>query len=340
MNNKKILVTGGAGYIGSHMVLALKEAGYVPFILDNLSRSNTKSIGCTPFVKIDLRSKEELSQFFSKNKFDAVLHFAAFAYVNESVKNPISYYDNNLLGAINLLNVMHDNGSPPLVFSSTCATYGEPKFLPVSELHPQSPINPYGVGKLFIETILKDYNVAYSQKSISLRYFNAAGCDLLGRTGECHDPETHIIPLILKEALRTKRGGNPLDTNLEIFGNNFQTPDGSCVRDFIHVSDLCDAHILALNRLINKKTVCPEFYNLANGKGYSIFEIIEKSRQVTGQDILFTLKKRRRGDPAILVGDSTLAEKELNWKPRNKNLKDIIDSAWKWMLKEEKILKS
>lgn len=335
MNSKKILVTGGAGYIGSHMVLALKEAGYEPFVIDNLSRGHIDSIGDAPFAQVDLRNQVEVKTIFANHQFDAVMHFAALAYVAESVTNPVMYYDNNVRGTLNLLAAMSEANSPPLVFSSSCATYGEPKHTPIAENHPQLPINPYGQGKHFVESVLQDCALAYGQNSISLRYFNAAGCDSLGRVGERHEPETHLIPLVLKEALRIQHGGNPADTELVVFGGDFQTADGSCVRDFIHVSDLCRAHLLALQRLLSHEVQGAQFFNLANGRGFSVLEVIEACRQVTGQAIQFQLKGRRPGDPAVLVGDATLAAHTLGWKPEVTQLSDIIRSAWQWMLQTE-----
>lgn len=336
MNYKNILVTGGAGYIGSHMVFALREAGYNPFVLDNLSRGFSNCLSNTPFFNIDLRSQKGIFDLFSSYQFDAVLHFAALSYVGESVANPSMYYSNNVLGTLNLLDVMRIFNTPPVVFSSSCATYGEPKVTLISEAHRQSPINPYGQGKLFIELALRDYATAYGQKSISLRYFNAAGCDVLGRTGEQHDPETHLIPLILKEALRIKHGGNPADTQLKVFGDDFPTPDGSCIRDFIHVTDLCQAHLLAMRRLLDGEVAGAEYYNLANGRGFSVLEVIEACRQLTGQPIQFHFEERRCGDPAHLVGDSTRAKEILNWTPQIPKLNLIISSAWHWMLQTKK----
>jgi len=239
-------------------------------------------------------------------------------------------------GTLNLLTAMSEAGlCHPLVFSSSCATYGEPQHLPIGEAHPQVPINPYGRGKYFVETVLQDCAKAYGQNSIALRYFNAAGCDSLGRVGERHDPETHLIPLILKEALRIQQGGNPADTKLAVFGNDFQTPDGSCIRDFIHVDDLCRAHLLAVKRLLLNQVKGAECFNLANGQGFSVLQVIEACRQVTGQPIQFQLKERRLGDPAVLVGDATLANKTLGWSPEISKLNDIIHSAWQWMLQTE-----
>ena len=337
MNRKKILITGGAGYIGSHMVLALQGAGYEPFVIDNLARGFIDSIGDADFSQVDLRSDQQVKNLFANHQFDAVMHFAAMAYVAESVANPVLYYANNVQGTLNLLTAMSEANCPPLVFSSSCATYGEPEYLPISEDHPQVPINPYGQGKYFVESILKDCALAYGQNSISLRYFNAAGCDTLGRVGERHDPETHLIPLVLKEALRIQNGGDPAQAQLQVFGGNFQTRDGSCIRDFIHVSDLCLAHLLALQRLLSNQTRGAEFFNLANGHGFSVLEVIEACRRVTGQQIQYQLHERRPGDPAVLVGDASKAAKTLGWTPQMTNLNDIVQSAWQWMLQTEPV---
>lgn len=337
MNRKKILVTGGAGYIGSHMVLALQEAGYKPFVVDNLSRGFIDSIGKADFAQVDLRSEQEVKQLFANHRFDAVMHFAAMAYVAESVANPVLYYANNVQGALNLLTAMREANCPPLVFSSSCATYGKPQYLPISEDHPQAPINPYGQGKYFVESILQDCAVAYDQNSISLRYFNAAGCDPLGRVGERHEPETHLIPLVLKEALRIQNGGDPTQTQLQVFGSDFETRDGSCIRDFIHVSDLCRAHLLAVQRLLSHQVQGAEHYNLANGHGFSVLEVIETCRQVTGQPIQFQLNDRRLGDPEVLIGDSSRARQTLRWAPEITKLSDIVQSAWQWMLQSERV---
>jgi UDP-glucose 4-epimerase len=327
----KILVVGGAGYIGSHMVLALQDAGYPLLVFDNLSRGYEDAVGSAPLVVGDLRNPLDLDRVFATQHIDLVMHFAALAYVGESVTEPELYYQNNVTGTLNLLTAMRRYGVHRLVFSSTCSTYGEPESVPISENMPQRPINPYGRSKLLIEQALVDYSHAYGLQSISLRYFNAAGCDPDGRAGERHNPETHLIPLVLAEALRTKRGGNPLDSTLKVFGTDFPTIDGSCVRDYIHVSDLCNAHLRAAGRLLDGQTSGAEFYNLANGAGFSVLKIIEECRNVTGIALQYQTAARRLGDPAVLVGDSALAKNVLGWQPQHVELKEIIETAWKWL---------
>ena len=276
----------------------------------------------------------EIERCFAGRSFDLVMHFAAFAYVGESVAKPDIYYENNVLGTLNLLAAMRRHGVDKFVFSSTCATYGEPEHLPISEDHPQRPINPYGRSKLMVEQVLRDYGRAYGLSSFGLRYFNAAGCDAKGRAGERHDPETHLIPLVLAEAMRVRSGGDPAETRLEVFGNDFPTPDGSCIRDYIHVSDLARAHLIAAERLLTGKTDrdCPaEFYNLANGSGFSVLDVIRACEAVTGISIGYRMAPRRAGDPAVLVGDASLADKVLGWKPEFTDLPSIVSTAWSWM---------
>lgn len=328
---KKILVVGGAGYIGSHMVLALRDAGYFPVVFDNLSRGHFDAVGDVPLIIGDLRSQSDIDACFTAHSIDLVMHFAALAYVGESVLDPELYYENNVVGTLNLVTVMRRHNINRLVFSSTCATYGEPEVVPITESHAQRPINPYGRSKLMIEQVLGDYAAAYGLQSVSLRYFNAAGCDADGRVGERHDPETHLIPLILAEARRIKNGGSSAQTKLQVFGSNFPTPDGSCVRDYIHVSDLCQAHLLAAQRLLANDVKGIEVYNLANGAGFSVLEMIATCREVTGQPIEFQQMPRRQGDPATLIGDANHARAVLGWVPMHTKLKDIISTAWIWM---------
>ncbi|MDP2829687.1 MAG: UDP-glucose 4-epimerase GalE [Sulfuricellaceae bacterium] len=330
-----VLVVGGAGYIGSHMVLALRDAGYEVVVFDNLSRGFADAVGDLPLVAGDLRSISDLDACFAANQIDLVMHFAALAYVGESVTEPELYYQNNVVGALNLLSAMRRHGVRRFVFSSTCATYGEPDEVPISETHPQRPINPYGRTKLIVEQALSDYATAYGLQSISLRYFNAAGCDAQGRAGERHEPETHLIPLVLAEALRVQRGGDPAATALRVFGSDFPTSDGSCIRDYVHVSDLCHAHLLAARRLLQNGTQGAEAFNLANGGGFSVLEVIEACRTVTGLPIQYRLDDRRAGDPAVLVGDASLAGRMLGWKSEVTDLKDIIRTAWDWMRRQE-----
>ena len=318
------LVIGGGGYIGSHMVLQLLDNKWEVSVFDNFSR------GFRDAVPADLK------RCFQEGPFDVVFHFAALAYVDESVTCPALYYQNNVIGSINLVDAMLAQNSRNIVFSSSCATYGGPDKIPISEEQQQSPINPYGQTKLMVEKILADYSRAHQLNSVSLRYFNAAGADPLGRAGERHNPETHIIPLILREAMRLRNGGDPADTPLKVFGSDFDTADGTCVRDFIHVTDLCGAHLLAAD-LLRRESSGARCYNLANGHGFSVLDAINICRKVTGMPIEYTLCARRAGDPAALVGDSSLANKELGWQPQITSLEKIIESAWNWMLGDRSV---
>lgn len=336
---KDILVVGGSGYIGSHMVTMLMDKGINVTVLDNLSRGNLSATSA-PLIEIDLKNIQGLDNFFASNKFDLIMHFAAFAYVGESVEDPELYYQNNVVGTLNLLSALKKNRvgnlpPTPLVFSSTCATYGEPKKIPIDESHPQLPINPYGRSKLFIEQVLQDYGISYGLNSIALRYFNAAGCDSLGRVGERHFPETHLIPLVLEEALRLKKGGDPKESKLVVFGDQFSTADGTCIRDYIHVEDICSAHWLAAERLFENKVLGMESYNLALGYGFSVLQVIEACRKVTGQLIEFVVNPSRPGDPAKLIGDARLANQQLGWEPKYKDLVEIIQTAWRWIERQE-----
>jgi len=331
---KNVLLIGGAGYIGSHMVLVLQEAGYSVVVLDNLSRGFADAVVSAPLVVGDLRSSFDLDACFSARHYDLVMHFAAHAYVTESVSDPELYYQNNVVGSLNLLAAMHKHAVPRLVFSSSCATYGEPENVPITETHPQHPINPYGCTKLMIEQALADYAMAYDIQSVSLRYFNAAGCDPQGRVGERHNPETHLIPLVLAEALRVKQGGDPTATTLKVYGIDFPTPDGSCVRDYIHVSDLCHAHLRAAERLLSGQSQGAECYNLANGSGFSVLDVIAAGREVTEQPIMYQEAPRRAGDPAVLVGDARKALAVLGWQPEITGLREVIGTAWRWMLRK------
>jgi UDP-glucose-4-epimerase GalE len=345
----KLLIVGGAGYIGSHMLLALQDAG-VPasglLVFDNLSRGHADACGSVEIFRGDLRNTEDLTRCFKKFTPDLVMHFGALAYVGESVDEPLLYYENNVVGSLNLLATMRMFQVSRLVFSSTCATYGEPQTLPIPEDHPQHPINPYGRTKLMIEQALIDYGHAYGLRSISLRYFNAAGADPQGRARERHEPETHLIPLVLREAARIAGGGDPGNTTLKVFGTDFDTPDGSCVRDYIHVEDLCAAHLAAAQALMQtplstsaarevtnrpvKTAAAPlntEFFNLANGNGYSVFEVINACKEVTGQPIEAQIVGRRAGDPARLIGNAEKIRGRLGWAPK-KDLKAILKDAW------------
>ncbi|TZF91198.1 UDP-glucose 4-epimerase GalE [Cognatilysobacter lacus] len=330
--SRDILVVGGAGYIGSHMVRMLADAGHRVTVFDNLCRGHRDAVGDARFIEGDIRSSGDLQRGFASGRFDVVMHFAAFAYVGESTQQPALYYDNNVTGSLRLLEAMREAGVNRLVFSSTCATYGDPVELPITESHPQRPVNPYGATKMMVEHALRDYGRAYGFDSIALRYFNAAGCDPQGRVGERHFPETHLIPLALEEALRVSTGGDPASTGLSIYGNDFDTVDGTCVRDYIHVDDLCRAHLLAADRLLSGACRGAETYNLGNGRGFSVLEVIAAVRRVTGVDIRYRMGPRRVGDPGGLVGSAVSAGEVLGWQPRIPGIDEMVATAWRWML--------
>jgi len=314
-----ILVVGGPGYIGSYMCKYLSKHGYTPIVLDNLSRGHRQAVRWGPFIEGSMANSGLLKQIFSEHEIAAVMHFAAFCYVGESVAQPAMYYQNNVASTLTLLEIMVEKGINNFIFSSSCAVYGEPIQIPITENHPQNPINPYGRTKLMVEQILEDFRDACGLNSTSLRYFNAAGADPDGELGEDHRPETHLIPLVLKAAL--SRGGE-----INIFGDDYPTRDGTCIRDYIHIDDLAQAHLLALERLLNGSP--GGNYNLGNGEGYSVKEVIEVARSVTGRPIPSKVTKRRPGDPAILVSSSEKASRELGWNPRFPDLKTIIETAW------------
>ncbi|MGV8143319.1 MAG: UDP-glucose 4-epimerase GalE [Methanothermobacter sp.] len=316
-----ILIVGGAGYIGSHINKELNHQGYETIIFDNLSFGHPEFVKWGNFQEGDLGNIEEIRKLFKEYTIDAVMHFAAFTYVGESVKNPQKYYLNNLRNTLNLLQVMLEEDVKYFVFSSTCATYGTPEEIPITENHPQNPINPYGKGKLMVEQILADYSRAYGLKYASLRYFNAAGADPEAEIGESHQPETHLIPLILDVAMDKKE-------KIQVYGTDYATPDGTCIRDYIHVMDLADAHIKALKYL--KEGGKSDVFNLGNGQGFSVREVIETSQKVTGKTIKVEEVERREGDPPVLVGSSSKAQEILNWHPRYDDLAVIIETAWKW----------
>ena len=317
-----ILVVGGAGYIGSHTVNLLKKNGYNPIIYDNLSKGymEVAEILDVKLIEGDLGDKEKLKEVFEKEKIDAVMHFAAFIEVGESVQKPSEYYDNNVAKVLKLLDQMIESKVNKFIFSSTAATFGEPQKEKIDETHIQLPINPYGKTKLTVEKILEDYDTAYNLKSTVLRYFNASGSDENGLIGESHIPETHLIPLILQAA-------NGKRESIKIFGNDYNTKDGTCIRDFVHVYDLAKAHILGMEKMFKENRSLN--YNLGSGEGYSVREVIEKVKEVTGKDFRVNEVEKRAGDPAVLVADSQKARKELGWKPEY-NLEEIIKSAWKW----------
>lgn len=321
-----ILVCGGAGYIGSHINKQLHKEGYETVVFDNLIYGHKEAVKWGHFEQGDLKNIEDIESVFQKYQIDAVFHFAAYAYVGESVTEPEKYYYNNVANTLNLLKVMRKHGCNKIIFSSTCATYGEPERVPITEEMPQHPINAYGATKLMVERIFKDYNTAYGLEFVVLRYFNAAGADPDGEIGESHTPETHIIPLIL-DAASGKR------EDIKVFGTDYETADGSCVRDYIHVYDLATAHLLALHHL--EKGNPSDFFNLGNAIGTSVLELVDAVKKVTGKDFKVTLTDRRPGDPAKLVGSSDKAQKVLGWKPVYGDIEKIVEHAWKWHEKAE-----
>ena len=316
-----ILVIGGAGYIGSHMIKQLSTSGAEVITLDNLSCGYRDAVKYGELVEGNLGDPAVLDHVFSNYSIDAVMHFAAYIEVGESVRDPARYYKNNVMNTMILLDAMiqHDIGN--FIFSSTAAIFGEPEYTPIDEKHSMKPINPYGRTKLMVEHILQDYDTAYGLKSTCLRYFNAAGADPDGELGERHDPETHLIPLILQAASGRRE-------DIKVFGNDYPTDDGTCVRDYIHINDLCEAHSLALHRM--QQTGNSARYNLGNGKGFSVQQVIDATHKVTGKDFKVTHTDRRPGDPAVLVADSELAKKELGWQPEHTDLESIIETAWNW----------
>lgn len=316
-----ILVCGGAGYIGSHMVAYLLEKGKDVVVLDNLQKGHKEAVLCRKFYKGDLRDRAVLDKVFTENNIQAVIDFAADSLVGESVLEPIKYFENNVGGTLSLLGAMKDYGVKNIVFSSTAATYGEPENIPILENDKTFPTNPYGESKLAVEKILKWCDNAYGIKYTALRYFNAAGAHVSGKIGEHHNPETHLIPIILQVALGQR-------DKIMIFGDDYKTEDGTCIRDYIHVYDLASAHLLALERLMNGGESA--VYNLGNGKGFSVKEVVEVARKVTGKEIKAEVAPRRAGDPAVLVASSEKAKEELGWKPEFDSLETIIETAWNW----------
>ncbi|MBP6125413.1 MAG: UDP-glucose 4-epimerase GalE [Leptotrichiaceae bacterium] len=319
-----ILVVGGAGYIGSHTVNLLKKNGYTPIIYDNLSKGykEVSKILNVKFIEGDLGDRKKLKNVFENENISVVMHFAAFIEVGESVKKPSEYYENNVSKVIKLLDQMVESNVKKFIFSSTAATFGEPLKDKIDETHIQNPINPYGKTKFMVEKILEDYDLAYGLKSVVLRYFNASGSDENGIIGESHIPETHLIPLIL-QAASGKRGA------IKIFGDNYNTKDGTCIRDFVHVYDLSKAHILGMEKMLKEGTSLN--YNLGSGEGYTVKEVIEKVKEITKKEFKVEIVEKREGDPGVLVADSSKAKIELGWEPKY-SLNDIIESAWKWEL--------
>lgn len=321
---KVILVTGGAGYIGSHVVKELRRQGYRPLVYDNLSTGHRWAIREDELIEGDLRDLGQVQEILHKEKPLAVMHFAASAIVGESVERPELYFRNNVINSFNLLEAMLAAGVKSFIFSSSAAVYGNPHQVPILEDHPLSPVNPYGECKVFVERALRWYEQAHGLRYISLRYFNAAGADPEGELGEVHNPETHLIPRILDVAL----GKRPY---IEVYGTDYTTPDGTCIRDYIHVLDLAQAHIVALEALLNGTP--GRVYNLGNERGFSVKEVVDVARAVTGHSIPVRESSRRQGDPPVLVASSELIKKELGWRPRYDDLKVIIETAWRWQRK-------
>jgi UDP-glucose 4-epimerase len=317
----KILVVGGAGYIGSHMVKHLGLAGSAVTTLDNLSGGHRDAVLHGEFVQGDIADRALLDRLLAEGGFDAVMHFASFIQVGESVVAPAKYYQNNVVNTLNLLDAMVAAGVKRFIFSSTAAIFGEPQSDTIDEQHRLQPINPYGRTKLMVEQALTDYDRAYGLKSVCLRYFNAAGADPEGQLGERHEPETHLIPLVLQAA----SGRRP---HISVFGRDYDTPDGTCIRDYVHINDLCQAHGLALQSLMGGAG--SQAYNLGNGSGFSVQQVIDTAREVTGREIPVVYAERRAGDPARLVADSRAATAQLGWKPQLAALETLIGHAWAW----------
>lgn len=317
-----VLVTGGAGYIGSHACKALAQAGFTPVTYDNFSRGHPWAVKWGPLETGDLSDAIRLREVIRRHKPSAVMHFAAYAYVGESVTDPSLYYGNNVLGSWQLLEAMRTEDLRDIVFSSSCAVYGDGHVAPISEATSFAPVSPYGVSKACVERMLDDYSRAYGFRTVSLRYFNAAGADPEGEIGESHEPETHLIPLVLARA-------NGINRCLQIFGDDYPTPDGTCVRDYIHVTDLADAHVLALKRIISDGLTGS--FNLGTGTGYSVRQILDAAMRVTGQNISYDIGPRRAGDPPFAVANPARLMSELSWIPRHSDLENVIRTAWHWM---------
>jgi UDP-glucose 4-epimerase len=315
-----ILVTGGAGYIGSHVVKELLRQGQRPIVFDNLQTGHRKAIKNALFVEGELSDQQKLKETFQSFQIDAVMHFAADSLVGESVQNPLKYFNNNVRNSLKLIEIIEEFGVNKIVFSSSASVYGEPKEIPISEEHPCSPTNPYGETKWIFERVLQAFHVAGKLTFVSLRYFNAAGADPEGELGEDHTKETHLIPLVIKAAL--------FGTSVSVYGTDYDTPDGTCIRDYIHVSDLADAHILALSKLEQERE--SGIYNLGNGNGYSVREVIETVKIISGEKVSTIDSLRRPGDPARLVASSEKIREELGWTPRYPDLETIVRTAWDW----------
>ncbi len=315
------MVVGGAGYIGSHMVKLLARRGHTVTTIDNFSTGFRDAVVAGDVLDLDLADRAELTRVLASRRPDAVMHFASSIQVGESMRAPARYYRNNVVHTINLLDAMLEAGVQAFVFSSTAAVFGEPQRVPIDERHPTAPINPYGASKLMVERLLADFDAAYALRSVALRYFNAAGADPEGELGERHDPETHLIPLVLQVA----SGRRPA---IRVFGDDYDTPDGTCIRDYIHIEDLCAAHLLALEHLAAGKGSAA--FNLGNGAGFSVKEVIAAAERVTGRPINVEYAPRREGDPARLVADSAAARATLRWRPRYADLDTIVTHAWAW----------
>jgi UDP-glucose 4-epimerase len=327
-----ILIVGGAGYIGSHVNKALNKKGYETIVFDNLIYGHKEFVKWGKFYMGDLKNRDDIERVFKENHIDAVMHFSAYTYVGESVKNPSKYYTNNLINTINLLDLMVKYNIKKFIFSSSCATYGVPLEIPITEAHPQNPVNPYGKTKFMVEKVLEDYDRAYGLKYVNLRYFNAAGADPDSEIGEWHDPETHLIPLAIYNAIG-------INSNITVFGTDYKTDDGTCVRDYIHVNDLASAHILALEYLMSEKK--SNSFNLGNGNGFSVKKILDVVESKSGKKLNIIYGPRREGDPAVLVGSSKKAYEVLGWKPFYDRIDLIVETAYNWHKKqlEENIIK-
>jgi len=325
----KILVTGGAGYIGSHVCKLLAAYGWEPVAYDNLSRGHDRAVKWGPLEPGDLADGARLRDVLARHQPMAVMHLAGYINVAESCADPMLYYRNNVFGSEVMLTAIVECGALPIVFSSTCAIYGLPQKLPLTEDHPQAPVNPYGYSKMAVEHLLRDLDNAAGLRSVSLRYFNAAGADPDGEIGEAHDPETHLIPLTLAAA----RDGGAID----VFGTDYDTPDGTCVRDYVHVMDIADAHVRALEYLLDGNPSCA--CNLANARGYSVRQVIDLAQSATGRPIRVNAAPRRPGDPPILIGDASRAREVLGWRPAHSELREQIADAWRWMSRSETLPK-
>jgi UDP-arabinose 4-epimerase len=316
-----VLITGGAGYVGSHTCKAIATSGYLPICLDNLIYGHSYAVQWGPLIKGDICDSFILDQIFRQYRPKVVIHFAAYAYVGESVKDPAKYYQNNVAGSIALLEAMRRHSCYKIIFSSSCTTYGIPLQVPIPENHPQLPINPYGRSKLMMEQIINDYGSAYGIQYAVLRYFNAAGADPEGQIGEDHNPETHLIPILLQTVLGQR-------DHAEVYGTDYDTPDGTAIRDYIHVADLAKAHLLAMNYLAkSRQSIC---MNLGTGKGHSVMEVIEAVRKVSGKPVAYRTVGRRPGDPPALVAKADHAYLLMGWKPDYTNIRETISTAWKW----------